>query len=167
LLRLPIGKIRNILYYKGKVPGTIIGKVVNLPQHSVWCIWNNKQLNVKVPIKPYWRPNPAFATLVENACIPKHTIYLGTRLPEVAKDNIARSHLTIEQKDLVLAIVSGETSESIARKIGKTFAGVLFLYRKGMVVLYREIGGKRWIRIASKYRIRKWFYIMRPGKITA
>ena len=164
LVRLPIGKIRNILYYKGKVPGTVIGKVTNLPPHSVQGIWHNKQLSSILSDKPGWRPNLAFETLVETACIPKHTVYLGKRLLEVAKTDIGRSRLNSKQKDLALAIVSGETAASIAGKIHKTFGGVLFLYRKAMVALYRENDGKRWIRIASKDRIRKWDEKMRPGR---
>ena len=155
IVRLSRVAIRNILYYKGRVPSTVLGSVTRLPPQSIWLIWRGKSYSSMTP-EPHWHPNAAFETQVENACLTNKTIYLGTRSMEIAINDVLRSSLAQNQKNLVLRLIAGEPSTHVSLSLGKSFAGVLFLYRRALSVINQQIGNKRWIRLASENRILPW-----------
>jgi hypothetical protein len=144
-----------IRYYKGKVSPAAIAKVFSLEKTIILGIWVSKS-NYMVSVPPKWYPDPKLESNVEEASMETFKRYLCSTTLKKAFEDTEKSHLEPELKKVVFWSLKGDSTRAISLRLGRTKGGILYMQRRGLVNLYRELGDLRWIKLFSRGNIYRW-----------
>jgi hypothetical protein len=155
IVRLSAEQIRSIRYYKGIVSGSLIAQIVGMKKTSVWTLWISV-CNAQIITPKGWHPSKAFDRRVEDESISFADIYLGPQTLRNAKKDIDQSHLSAPHKILLTRMIEGEKAFTLTKELKLSYNGVLYIFRRSLLTVHREVGNRRWIFLASKGRIHHW-----------
>jgi hypothetical protein len=123
---------------------------------SVCYLWNST-CKSKISIPKGWHPSQDFDRRVEDASIKFGKLYLGTRSIQLARQDVARSRLLTQEKDIITRVLDGEKTLVISKNLKLSNSGVWYIFKKALLSLYMELGDRRWIYLASKGHIYRWY----------
>jgi hypothetical protein len=156
LVRFDRNILASILYFHGKASRSIVAKAFSLQPEVIAGIWTSRSLFFLRP-KKSWMPSPLLEQRVENASIREgQQFYLSPTSRDQAQRDIQSSNLPPLTKRVVTLMVDGYKIAIIAGRIHRSESGTKYIFRRGLVHIYRIKGNRRWIRIASRDRISAW-----------
>jgi hypothetical protein len=147
--RIPEDQIREIRYFQGKVPASVISKVFGIRAHVISGIWRSTSAG-KVALPRGWKPGRSVIERVEREAQQVWTVYLGPEKMEMAIRDINSSELGGRDKKIVLDVVSGKTTSVLGRKFGLSAAGIRYVYNKALRHLEDKYGKNQWIMLVRR-----------------
>jgi hypothetical protein len=144
-----------IRYYHGKASPLALAKVFHIPPRKIISIWHSEKLSRILP--PHWHPESKVERRVEEAaCRHGPGFYLSPPTLRRALREIRKSGLSPRVREIVESTLKGESNRSLARRLNRSKNGVLYIFRRGVLELEKELGHRRWLKICSRNRIALW-----------
>jgi hypothetical protein len=143
-------QIRTIMFLKGKVSASIASSQIGLHAEIVRRMWNESEWNKGIITPKGWRPNKVIIRMIERAALSSEKIYLGPWSLNQAKSDIYRSGISPEKKQLLERMISGEGTKTLSAEFKLSRSGVFYVFRRALADLYKEIGYRPWMLLASK-----------------
>jgi hypothetical protein len=150
LVRCTPLQIRTALYFKGKLSQTVLGRLVGLRPEVVFGICERSAVHAKIKTPKGWQPDKVVIRKAETEALTQRKIYLGPKSLREALEDIERSSLDPDRKQLAVRFIQGETTKKLHGDFRLSQGGVMYVYRRTLADLYRELGYRPWMRLASK-----------------
>jgi hypothetical protein len=149
--------ILTINYYRNKLSIHTLASAFNITHYIVKGLWNSK-ISKSLSLPRGWHPDPESIKRIElaSAISRGQRFFLGDKNRSMAEREIRKSKLPPLQKSVLLQMVQGKSKSDLSRESDYSKNGIMYLYRRSLVQLEREIGERWWIYICSKGRIEKW-----------
>jgi hypothetical protein len=143
-------QIRTIIFLKGRVSASIASSQIGLNAEIVRRIWNESEWNNGIITTKGWRPNKVIIRMVERAALSSGKIFLGPWSLSQAKSDIYRSGISSEKKQLLERLISGEETKALGVEFKLSRSGIFYVFRRALADLYKEIGYRPWMLLASR-----------------
>jgi hypothetical protein len=154
--RVDRDSLRAILYYRGKTLPKVVGKVFGFSDSQIRAIYGSKKSMALTP-PAKWRPASAIERQVEDvAASLSRNFYLSQATLKTALGEIRKAEVSPLYRLVVSKILEGETTQTLAPKLRRTKNAVMYIFRRGLVALQKELGARRWLELVSLGRITIW-----------
>jgi hypothetical protein len=143
-------QIRTARYFRGKLSQTVLGRLLGLRPEVAFGICEKSAAHTKIKTPKEWHPEKAIIRKAEMEALSQRKIYLGPQSLREAQKDIERSSLDPDRKQLTMRFIRGETTNELHLDFHLSQGGVMYVYRRALADLYRELGFRPWMRLASK-----------------
>jgi hypothetical protein len=148
--------IRRIRYFRGRAPTIVLERLFGIPSETLVKIQTGKRRGAVV-MPPGYRPSRAWLRKVEQEAMrcPQGLALAPHRLSR-AEGDIREGALKGREREILMQTLHGTRLSALAKTYGIPGANVYFIRQRALVRLWRTLGPREWIRMASKGKIEKW-----------